>query len=131
MCSLPRTPTQTPPSPQVLYACSRKAQQAPGRQTSDEAEAHEAAGALALALAHPLAGAHHAARAQPAVGEAKGELHGQEVEEVAGDDGAAAANVAEQIEREEEHAGDADAEQGGGAVAKREGQHSGHAARQV
>lgn len=75
-----------------------KAQQTPRRQSRHEHQAHKSARRLLLAVVDPLDRAHHARAADPAVGQAESELDDDEVEEIAGHDGAAATDVAEEVE---------------------------------
>lgn len=102
-----------PPAP-ASSSRHQKAQQTPDRKPPHEHQPHEPAGRLPLLDLDPQPRAHHARRAQEPVAQPEEELHRDEVEGVAGDEGARAADVAEEIQRDEDDAGGAQAEHGPG-----------------
>lgn len=102
------------PQPPASSSRHQKAQQTPDREPPHEHQPHEPAGRLPLLDLDPQPRAHHARRAQEPVAQPEEELHRDEVEGVAGDEGAGAADVAEEIQRDEDDAGGAQAEHGPG-----------------
>ena len=95
---------------------NQKTSQTTRSQPSNQHQTHKPTSGLPLALINPHPSAHHTATRQKAIRGAEQQLHDNEVEGVAVEDGALAVDVAEEVEGEEEDAGEGEGEERAGAV---------------